>query len=177
MTTAITVDLLNKLCPNGDEDVINGLAANLQKYLDQYEINTPLRIAHFLAQAAHETAGMDTLEEYASGSEYEGRDDLGNTEPGDGKRFKGRGIFQVTGRFNYRKYGKLIGVDLENNPELAAEPINSIKTACEYWNDHSLSDYADEDDVVTITKRINGGTNGLSSRETYLKKAKTLLGA
>lgn len=167
--------MLRKLAPTAKEDIIVHLAENLDSQLAKYGINTYLRVCHFLAQAAHESASFRTLEEFASGAAYEGRKDLGNVKPGDGKRYKGRGIFQLTGRANYRVMGQKLGVDLENNPELAADPMISIKTACEYWNSRNLSAYADLDDVTTITKRINGGFNGFEDRKQYLSKAKTII--
>lgn len=167
--------MLRKLAPTAKEEIIAHLAENLNEQLAKYNIDTYLRVCHFLAQAAHESASFRTLEEYASGSAYEGRKDLGNTQPGDGKRYKGRGIFQLTGRANYRTYGQKLGYDLENNPELAKDPLVSIKTACEYWNSRDLSMYADNDDVMTITKRINGGFNGIDDRKQYLMKAKSII--
>jgi putative chitinase len=115
------------------------------------------------------------MEEYASGKAYEGRKDLGNTQPGDGKRYKGRGIFQLTGRANYKSYGDRLGLDLVATPELASDVMNAVKIACEYWTDKKLNDYADKDDVKMITKRINGGYNGLEDRERYLKRAKVIV--
>ena len=171
----ITVELLKKLSPTANLKIITDLSLILDEQFAKYGINTRLRICHFLAQAAHESAGFRTLEEYASGQAYEGRKDLGNNVTGDGRKYKGRGIFQITGRANYRTYGQKIGVDLENQPELAAVAINSVKTACEYWNSKKLSDFADKDDVLTITKRINGGTNGLDDRKKYLLKAKSII--
>lgn len=171
----ITKEMLRKLAPTAKEDIIAHLAENLDDQLAKYNINTYLRVCHFLAQAAHESAGFRTLEEYASGSAYEGRKDLGNVNPGDGKRYKGRGIFQLTGRSNYKTYGQKLGYDLEGKPELASDPLVSIKTACEYWNSKDLSKYADQDDVMTITKRINGGYNGIDDRKQYLLKAKAII--
>ena len=171
----ITKETLKKIAPNAKDEIITHLAEHLDDQLAKYNINTYLRICHFLAQTAHESDGFRTLEEYASGAAYEGRKDLGNVEPGDGRRYKGRGMIQLTGRANYRVFGQRIGYNLEHKPELAKEPMISIKTACEYWNSRNLSAYADLDDVLTITKRINGGTNGLEDRKKYLLKAKAII--
>ena len=120
-----------------------------------------LRIAHFLGQTCVESAGFRTTEEFADGTAYEGRKDLGNTEPGDGPRFKGRGLIQLTGRSNYRAMGKTLKLDLENNPAQAAEPALSLVIACEYWKSRKINDAADQDDVMRVTRLINGGLNGL----------------
>jgi putative chitinase len=168
----ISKDILRKISPNANEKIISDLEKYFDKYLQKYNINTHLRICHFIAQCAHESAGFRTLEEYASGAAYEGRKDLGNTKPGDGRRYKGRGIIQLTGRANYKKYGDRIGYDLENKPELAQTPEISVMTACEYWNSHNLSAFADKDDITTITRRINGGLNGFKDRQDYLARAK-----
>jgi putative chitinase len=143
--------------------------------LDKYSINTRLRIAHFLAQVCHESDGFCTTTEYATGKEYEGRKALGNVNRGDGPRYKGRGLFQLTGRANYKKYGDMLGIDLVDDPEKAAEPATSLLIACEFWNEHRLSEFADRDDIVTITRRINGGLNGIESRRAYLAKVKRAL--
>ncbi len=171
----ITKELLFKMCPTSKDDVVEGVSKYLTKFSDFYDVNTKLRMAHFLAQASHESAHFRTLQEYATGEAYEGRKDLGNTQPGDGKRYKGRGIFQVTGRANYKKYGELVGIDLETNPEIASHPDISVKTALEYWRSHNLNKYADLDDIKSITRKINGGYNGLTERVAYLEKAKKLL--
>lgn len=144
-----------------------------------YDIDTPLRIAHFMAQAAHETGGFKWLHELwgptPTQQRYEGRADLGNTQPGDGSLFRGRGIFQLTGRGNYASYGEVIGVDLVSHPEQAEDPEISVLIACAYWKRHGLNDLADADDVVGITRKINGGTNGLADREAMLARAKAVL--
>lgn len=156
-------------------EIIEAIADDFTSTLAQYEINTPLRVAHFIAQLAHESAGFRTTEEFASGAAYEGRVTLGNTVPGDGKRYKGRGLLQLTGRANYRRVGELIGVDLEANPHIAAEPLTSLKIACVYWQDKKINPLCDADDFVGVTKKVNGGTNGLEDRRRYLAKAKQVL--
>lgn len=171
----ITLDMLKKLAPKGNAKIMSELAAHLDTYLPKYEVNTYLRLCHFIAQAAHESAGFKTLEEYASGAAYEGRKDLGNIVKGDGKRYKGRGIFQLTGRANYKTIGDKIGVNLVDNPTLAATGEISVQTALEYWKSRSLNALADKDDVLGITKKINGGTNGLDDRKNYLAKAKQII--
>lgn len=167
--------LLVGIAPRGNVVIMRGVANAMAAYFPQYQIDTPLRQAHFIAQAAMETDGFKTLHEYASGEAYQGRKDLGNTQPGDGKRFKGRGIFQLTGRVNYTAYGKRLGLDLVSNPELAAIPENSVRIACEYWKAKGLNAWADRDDVNEITRRINGGYNGLATRKVYLQRAKAVL--
>lgn len=174
--------LIHEIAPHvggkkGDkqETIIDALGEVCSATLDKYAINNRLRIAHFLAQCCHESDGFCTTVEYASGSEYEGRRDLGNVNPGDGVRFKGRGILQITGRANYQTYGDAIQVDLVDAPPKAADPTTSLLTACEYWKRHNLNAAADNDDLVTITRRINGGVNGINSRRAYLIKAKQAL--
>lgn len=166
--------MLRTLCPGSKEHIIEGVAKYFNQYATQYGITTPLRICHFFAQAAHESAGFRTLEEYASGAAYEGRKDLGNVRPGDGRRYKGRGIFQLTGRANYTKFGKILGLDLVGNPELAEQPEVSVRTALEYWKSRNINLNADKDDVVGATKKINGGKNGLADRRNYLRKCKEI---
>lgn len=168
----ITKKILKQIAPSANDKIISDLELYFDEYLQKYNLTTWLRVCHFLAQAAHESAGFRTLEEYASGSAYEGRKDLGNTKAGDGVRYKGRGIFQLTGRTNYKNYGDRIGYNLEDNPKLAADPKISVLTALEYWNSKQLSVFADRDDITTITKRINGGLNGFEDRKKYLERAK-----
>lgn len=155
--------------------IIAAVGEVLAPTLAQYAIDTRLRIAHFLGQTCHESAGFRTTEEFASGEAYEGRADLGNTKPGDGRRYKGRGLIQLTGRANYREYGQRMGVPLEANPELAAEPVLSLRVACEYWKKRRLNAACDEDDVVRGTKLINGGTNGLADRRAATSRAKAAI--
>ena len=151
------------------------LAANV--HFRTYGIlDNPLRLTHFLAQLAHESGNFRYMEEIASGAAYEGRKDLGNVMAGDGKRFKGRGPIQLTGRANYRKYGQQLGIDFENNPTIVAIPSVGLLVACKFWFDNGLNELADKDDVVSITKRINGGTNGLADRKAKLEIIKGMMG-
>lgn len=150
------------------------MAANV--HLRTYGIlDTPLRLAHFMAQLAHESGGFRYMEEIASGAAYEGRADLGNTQAGDGRRYKGRGPIQLTGRANYRTFGRKVGIDIEAHPEVVALPSFGLLVACMFWDAKGLNALADADDVEAVTRRVNGGLNGLADRQTYLIKAKGLL--
>jgi putative chitinase len=171
----ITKQLLKQIAPNSKEEIIGPLVGYLNLHMPKYEVNTYLRVCHFLAQAAHEAASFRTLREFASGAAYEGRKDLGNIRPGDGVRYKGRGIFQLTGRANYRTIGAKISMDLENNPELAESPEVSVLTALEYWKSRNLNKWADEDNVERITRLINGGLNGFDDRKKYLARCKQVI--
>lgn len=155
--------------------IVNGLVEHLPEVLETYNINNKLRIAHFLGQLGIESDHYRTYEEYASGQAYEGRRDLGNVKVGDGRRYKGRGPIQITGRFNYRKYGKKLGVDLENNPTLAEDPRIGLLIAGQYWYDHGLNQLADQDNGKQITRKINGGYNHLKERLAMTERAKTVL--
>jgi putative chitinase len=156
-------------------EIVTAVGEVLAPTLEAYGIDTRLRIAHFLAQTCHESAGFRTTQEFASGEAYEGRADLGNTRRGDGRRYKGRGLLQLTGRANYREFGQALGVDLENDPEAAAEPVLSLKIACEFWKRRGINAHADRDDVIAVTRVINGGINGLDDRRKLTAKAKAAL--
>lgn len=127
---------------------------------------TPLERAHFLAQTNHESGNFIYKEEIASGKAYEGRKDLGNTQVGDGPRYKGRGYIQLTGRANYRKFGPVAGADFENSPTIVATKYFA-DTACLFWKANKLGAKCVDSSTTTIkvvTKRINGGYNGLDDR-------------
>ena len=141
---------------------------------DRFEINTSKRENCFLAQVALESGEFRYLKELASGEEYEGRLDLGNIEAGDGVKFKGRGLIQLTGRANYAKISADLEVDFIDNPALLETPEYASISACWFWNSHKLNDLADQDLFIAITRRINGGTNGLVQRQAYWAKAKLL---
>lgn len=177
-TTALMpalADWMNTLCPS-------------------YEIDTAREYGHFLAQACHETDHFKTLREYASGSAYEGRADLGNTQAGDGIRFRGRGIFQTTGRANYLQLGIKKGRrDLFiNTPELLELPEYAVWSACEFWKTRGLNDVANHADTDVLKKKyrgniidvspveyisltINGGYRGMEGRKKYYALAQQVL--
>ena len=147
----------------------------LVKAMKDYGIVDPIERAHFLAQCSHESGGFAWTKEFASGEAYEGRKDLGNTQPGDGKKYKGRGYIQITGRSNYTKYNqylksKGINDDVLLNPQLL-ETKFAADSACYWWkflsrNITSLAKSGSTpNDVVKVTKRVNGGTNGLADRQ------------
>lgn len=162
--------------------VINQFSAMLPSLLDRFEVDTPLRIAHLLAQTAHESDSFCTTEEYASGAAYEGRADLGNIQPGDGKRYKGRGPIQLTGRDNHLKFTVWLRAIVSNcpdfvaNPELVAVFPWAGWAVFYFWSTRNLNAYADRDDLVAETKVINGGKNGLAARAVFLTKAKVVIG-
>lgn len=171
----LTSKQLGNIAPEASHDRIAQLLPHLNRTMVEFEINTPLRQAHFLAQIAHESDRFRALEEYASGEDYEEREDLGNTEWGDGVRFKGRGLIQITGRANYRNCGEGLGVDLISNPARLADPDLACRSAGWFWETNKLNSDADRDDVETITRVINGGFNGFDDRVYLLAVAKSVL--
>lgn len=140
-------------------------------------INTKLRKAAFIAQTAHESGGFYYREELASGDAYEGRRDLGNTQPGDGRRYKGRGYIQLTGRANYAEAGRDLGLDLLNFPEFAAQPKNAARIAVWFWNKKGLNALADQGPAAfdSITRRINGALRGKTQRDAIYQRALQIL--
>lgn len=158
----------------------------LNEVMTRYQINTPLRIAHFLAQLGHESGSLNHLEELwvptAAQRTYEGRRDLGNTQPGDGRKFKGHGPIQITGRANTTAFAQSIGrPEIIDNPRLLVDPALGSLAAGWFWNEgnstgRSLNPLADRDDLRGITRIVNGGQNGLADRAEYLARAKSVLG-
>lgn len=127
----------------------------------------------FLAQVLHESGRLRFFEEIADGSAYEGRcSDLGNCHPGDGRRYKGRGPIQLTGRANYRTAGLALGLPLESNPLLASQHRVGWRIAAWYWESRGLTTLARQGRFIEVTKRINGGTNGLTDRLACLAAVK-----
>jgi predicted chitinase/LysM repeat protein len=172
----MNVQQLRAIMPHLSEARANEMLPHLNSAMAEAGINTPRRQAAFLAQLAHESGEFRYMEEIASGAAYEGRADLGNTQPGDGVRFKGRGPIQLTGRANYRAAGRALGIDLENNPRRAADPDVGFRTAAWYWNNRNLNSYADAGNFDAITYRVNGGYNGKASRDAYYTRALQVLG-
>ena len=178
----ITAQQLKAICPTATMSNINRALKPLNDTLVRFNINTPLRIAHFIAQVAHESGAFQYLKEIASGAAYDtGRlaARLGNTPEadGDGQKYKGRGYIQLTGTSNYRLFDEFTGRkhDLMNHPERIEQPDLAMLAAGWYWSRNDLNRLADRDDLLSITKRINGGTNGLEDRRNYLKNAKKIL--
>lgn len=154
--------------------------------MEEFEIDNPYRIAFFLAQVGHESAGFRYFEELASGSAYDRRSDLGNTHPEavriatkngstPGKWWKGHGPIQITGYFNHRECGKALELDLLNAPTLIATPENGFRSAGWFWDTNNLNELADDGNFVLVTKRINGGLNGFKDRKDYLARAEEVL--
>ena len=149
----------------------------LKNGMTKYGITTALQAAHFISQLGHESMSFLFSEEIASGAAYEGRSDLGNTQPGDGRRFKGRGLIQLTGRANYAAYSKFTGVDYLAQPDkLSADPVAAVDVSCWFWKDRGVDKLAERDDLKAVTRRINGGFNGLDDRMHNLHRAKAVLG-
>jgi len=173
----ITRDQLAYIMKGAKSSDIDNFVEPINNVMEKYKINTLLRIAHFLAQVGHESGSLRYKEEIASGAAYEGRADLGNTHPGDGRKFKGHGLIQLTGRTNHTDYAKYVGdMDLVENPRrIALEPDHSAGAAGWFWMTRKLNPLADQDDIMKITKRINGGYNGLEDRKAFLARAKKVL--
>lgn len=178
-------DLLRRIAPcfthnpqrnARQQEIMGAIGPVLGATLAQHDIGTALRAAHFLAQVCEESYGFSTTEEEDSGEKYEGKRGLGNTQAGDGPRFKGRGLIQLTGRANYAEYSELPQLDLLAHPALAADPAISLRIACKYWTSRGLNTLADWDDALTISYRINGGFNGLDDRRRCLAATKAALG-
>lgn len=159
---------------------IGTVGLGLGRGLEAYCAGFPdLQLAHFIGQACEETEAFRYFTELGGAAycaKYDGRQDLGNTEPGDGYLFRGRGIFELTGRANYAQMSKLIGIDLVAHPDLAAGSDLAVRIAAIYWRKHNIGPLADADDCAAVTRKINGGENGLDARQNYTKRAKTALG-
>lgn len=163
----ITEEQLRKFAPSASPNIIPTVVKWFNEFADQYCVNSPQRIAAFFAQLIHESGSFKYVREIASGEAYEGRKDLGNVYPGDGKRYKGRGYIQITGRSNYAALSKDIFQDskiLLDTPDLLATPKYAMLSAFWYWDKRALNDLADKAWLQTITKKINGGLNGWADR-------------
>ncbi|WP_354004576.1 glycoside hydrolase family 19 protein [Janthinobacterium kumbetense] len=128
-----------------------------------------------MSQVGHESGQLRYVRELASGQAYEGRAGLGNTQRGDGVRFRGRGLLQVTGRVNYAACGKALGLDLLGQPELIEQTVNACRSAGWFWQTRGLNALADAGDQERVTRRINGGVNGLAERLALYQAARKVL--
>lgn len=178
MPQHFSAELLALCYLRAGDDELRDFAPRLVEAMASRDIDTPLRRAHFIAQIGHESGELRFREEIASGAAYEGRKDLGNTETGDGRRFKGRGLIQLTGRANYAEYGRDIGRESEllATPHIIAEDAAlCVDVAAWFWQKRKLNLYADADDLFGVTRRINGGLNGLDDRRRLLRRAVNVL--
>ena len=175
----MTTDLLKQCLPFAKNSNIEKFIGPLNLTFQKYEIDTPERIAAFLAQIAHESGSLRYVEEIASGKAYEGRSDLGNTIPGDGIRYKGRGLIQITGRYNYYQVGLALSYDFISYPEHLQLPGAATFSAGWFWDSRKLNELADlntPESFRKITKRINGSYNGMADRLRHWKICKKALG-
>lgn len=150
-------------------------APHLMVAMTEWRIESPRRQAAFLAQLAHESGDLNFTREIASGEAYEKRADLGNINAGDGRKFRGRGLLQITGRTNYRRCGEALSLDLTFRPELLELPEHAARSAGWFWHDRRLNALADKDEFGALTKAINGGYNGLDKRIAYWLRARDAL--
>jgi putative chitinase len=183
MPISITAANITAITKHAKQRIISGIVDNQQAIFDG-GIDTPLRLCHFIAQLAHESAHFQVTLEFASGKAYEGRKDLGNDQPGDGPRYRGRGLIQTTGRANYRQATIAIrrlnqnAPDFEKKPEQLEQFPWALLGGITYWQSRKINSAADRDDVVRVTELINGGHRGLEERKEYLVAAKKIwLGA
>lgn len=193
----VTVEQLVEIFPNGDEDVFKEVTPGLNIAMAEREITSAQRECMFLAQCAHESMLFSVTQENLNYSAdglkrtfpryfrdvdasdyhrqpekianrvYSNRMGNGDEDSGDGWRYRGRGFIQLTGKNNYAQCGEDLGVDLLGNPDWASTPEGAARTAAWYWWKNDLNKYADADDILTNTKRINGGTIGIAERERF----------
>ncbi|SOY56881.1 glycoside hydrolase family 19 protein [Cupriavidus taiwanensis] len=181
----ITSKILSAIMPGAGRRADTFLVP-LTDAMTRFDIDTPARAAAFLAQVAHESGQLVYVKEIwgPTGSQrrYEGRADLGNTQAGDGKRFMGRGLIQITGRRNYLLCGRGLGLDLVTMPELLEQPMAAAASAGWYWQSNNLNRFADSGDFKALSIAINGRNkatglpNGWDDRLKYWARAKVALG-
>lgn len=151
----------------------------LNGFMPKFGITEPLDVAYFLATIAVESCELLYTEEIASGSAYEGRKDLGNTKPGMGKMYKGRGLIQITGFYNYRDYSETVNYDFYSTLSKAqglAKTGNAVRSACWFWQKAGVSALALADNPQKVRRRVNGGLNGYAQFLQFLARAKRELG-
>ena len=174
----VTVQQLLLILPNAGP-VAGVFVPVLNTAMNRYQIVGSKRVAAFIAQIGHESGQLKYVKEIwgptAAQMRYEGRADLGNTQPGDGSKYRGRGLIQITGRANYEACGEALGLDLIKQPELLEKPQHACMSAAWFWATKGLSTLADEGKFETITRRINGGLNGLADRQMLYARALKVL--
>lgn len=170
----MTLEELKKIMPASGKRAALFLDA-LNETMMVYEIDTPERQAAFLSQIAHESMSLLYTEEIATGHAYEGREDLGNTEVGDGVKFKGHGLLQLTGRDNHQRYADHHGMSLDDTLVYLQTIEGATDVAGWFWWTHDLNKWADRGDFKRITRIINGGFNGYQDRLAYYERAKSVL--
>lgn len=171
MNTLISRLQLQWIYKEADPKRCDRFLPHLNDTMSEFEINTPQRIRMFLAQIGHESGQLRYVQELASGKAYEGRKDLGNTSPGDGVRYKGRGLIQITGKYNYGLLSLGLGLPLLEKPELLQEDVNACRSAGWFWNKRNLNALADQGKFQEVTKKINGGLNGYADRYKLYQRA------
>jgi putative chitinase len=167
----MTADELLAIMPQAKERALT-YTPLLNASMAEFHIEAPRQQAAFLAQIGHESGALRWTRELGSGSIYESRADLGNTVVGDGRRFKGRGLIQITGRANYRECGTVLGLNLLQFPELLEKPATASRSAAWFWHSRRLNRFADVDQFGALTKAINGGYTGLDDRLAYWLRAR-----
>lgn len=183
-TTILSVAQFREIAPGLSAARARLYLGYLMAAAAEFGIDTPVRLAAFIGQIAHESGEFKYFQEIWGPTDDQRRyeppgkkaKELGNTQRDDGERYKGRGVIQLTGRGNYRKFGAILQLDLEGNPEVAAETATAFRIAGAYWQNKRLNAQADAGDFESITRRINGGLNGYEDRVKYWKRAKQVLG-
>ena len=174
----ITAQQLLQILPNAGRQA-GVFVPVLNTAMVRFQIVGTKRVAAFIAQVGHESGQLVYVREIwgptPAQSKYEGRKDLGNTVAGDGFKYRGRGLIQITGRANYAACGEALGLDLIDKPELLELPQHAAMSAAWFWATRGLNTLADQGEFVKITRRINGGTNGLADRQALYEKALKVL--
>lgn len=175
---SITVQQLLLILPNAGTKA-GVFVPVLNTALQRYQIVGRQRVAAYIAQIGHESGQLRYVREIwgptPTQAKYEGRADLGNTVPGDGFKYRGRGLIQITGRANYQDCGEALGVDLISQPELLEQPQYACLSAAWFWASRGLNTLADAGDFDKITRRINGGQNGAAERKALYAQALKVL--
>lgn len=169
-----TCNQLQKIMPDAGVRALQFYPSLLQ-YMEQYQIMTNLRIAAFLGTVAVESGQLKYVREIWGPTpvqeRYEGRSDLGNVQPGDGKRFLGRGLIQITGRSNYQALQTALGIPCVSQPEILEMPQYAVLSACWWWWSHGLNEIADLPDFARVTRVVNGGYNGWEQRSLFYTRS------